>query len=207
MRAALPGRLIGALAVAGCGEAAPTCDERGPVLYQDPESDVLLGLDEAWIGLHDAIARGVTEDDETGPRIVAPEDGASVALSSWDGVYRWEPPPKAGASARPPDAWRVLGERLAALLSPISVAHAHGAPVTDDVYLLELFVPGAECPTRVVTTATSWPLDDDARGALQPGTTLQAQITWAYEEDSIVLEGTDSGPLRPASLHSVTLEP
>jgi hypothetical protein len=122
-----------------------------------------------------------------------------VAAADW--AYAW-PAVVSRRGRRSPirDDWT---DRLASFLSPVGTAHAHGAPITGDVWLLELFIPDDACSARVFSTADSWTTDDATRARISTATVVEAELTWAYMEDAIVSEG----PARRSGRHTVTVEP
>ncbi len=193
------------LLLAACDGDPKTCAQRAPIFHQAADDDRVLGFDEAWPAMHDAIRRGVTIDESVAA-IAEPADGGTVSVDDWE--YAWPTVvTRRGRRILPRSGnlpiragWT---DRLVSFLSPMGTAHAHGAPITGDVYLLELFIPDAECTVRVLSTTDRWPTDDATRAHVSAQTVVEAELTWAFMDDSVV----QVGPMRREARHSVTVEP
>ena len=73
----------------------------------------------------------------------------------------------------------------------IPSARAHLLPVSSDAYLLDVVVPGRQCPVSIVSTELSHALDADAWSILKEaaGQTLTIQLTSAYLANGRITEG------------------
>ncbi len=144
------------VATAG-GGCAEDCDTVEPAYAGEAN-------DEVWRVLVGARADASGGGDAA--TITAPEDNAVLVKGSSPAIS-WDSPLQVGvltpfeqrlqhAHRRRPKA---LFERLSDVLIP--AAHAHLAPITSDVYFLELDVPGRTCPVALLTTETSATFSDD----------------------------------------------
>lgn len=169
-----------------CGkEEEQTC---GEPLYGGSATD------EAWMTMVDAQKKAA--DSSKAVTVTAPTEGEVLSTNtpyrvSWTSplrasLERNSPGRLAMASPRPsrgPLAW--LGELL------VPTAQAHLPPYTGDIYLVQVTVPGRECPVQVLTSELSWLVDQDSWDIMadakeQP---LSIQITSAYLQDNRLKEG------------------
>jgi hypothetical protein len=151
--------------------------------------------DEAWMTMVDAQKKAA--DSSKAVTVTAPSEGEVFSLSTPPPRISWTSPLRASlernspgrlalASPRPsrgPLAW--LGELL------VPTAEAHLPPYTGDIYLVQVTVPGRECPVQVLTSELSWLVDQDSWNLMtdakdQP---LSIQITSAYLQDNRLKEG------------------
>ncbi len=141
--------LIAGSGGSGCG--GEDCNTIEPAYVGDAS-------DEAWRVLLDARADAASTGDI--PVFTAPAaDGALPAGTSptfsWESPLRLaSAPPTPGpapARRRPPGLLEAPFRAAMELLLP--PAHAHLPPVTGDIYLLEVDVPGRTCPVAGLTTA------------------------------------------------------
>jgi hypothetical protein len=73
----------------------------------------------------------------------------------------------------------------------VPTAEAHLPPYTGDIYLVQVTVPGRECPVQVLTSELSWQIDE-ASWAIMAGAggqALSVQITSAYLQENRLKEG------------------
>lgn len=138
--------------------------------------------DEAWRTMVDGEAH-VTAGDPQAVTITAPTEGQAVSGGAGPLLLSWTSP---------------LAAKPLALLP-------HLAPVTGDIYLVSITVPGRSCPLERLTTDRSWQLEsgdwDTMRSA--SGGTLSVQITSAYLTENRITEG----PYRPAAARKFTIGP
>jgi len=120
--------------------------------------------DEAWRVMLDARADATSGDDAA--TFAVPTADAPLPANT-EATFSWTSPLKV-ADARPIDP-RLLQPRrrhpsffegVAAMAIPS--AHAHLPPITSDIYLLEVDVPGRTCPVSALTTelAFTFPSSD-----------------------------------------------
>ncbi len=132
--------------------------------------------DEAWRTMVDGEARVMTGHAEA-PTIVEPTGGQTIS---------------AGA-----------GPMLISWTSPIAKV-PHLPPVTSDVYLVHITVPGRECPIALLTTEEEWRLDASSWDLMRSaGGNLSIEITAAYLAENRITEG----PYRPAAPTTFTIGP
>jgi hypothetical protein len=126
------------------------------------------GTDEAWRVMVDGEPRAMA-GHAMAPVFTAPAAGAMM--------------PAAGAAPRV--AWT----------SPLA-RKPHLPPVTDDVYLVRIAVPGRTCPVMLLTTQLEWQLTDAQWGVLRaaPGD-MSVSIVSAYLDENRITEG----PFAPAA--------
>jgi hypothetical protein len=124
--------------------------------------------DEAWRTMVDAKAR-VQVGSPMAVTFTAPSEGQIMT----------------GGDAPPLISWS----------SPL--AKPHLPPVTGDVYLVEIGVPGRECPVNVLTTDESWQLDAASWAAVTAGGAHDATVTVtsAYLVEGRITEG----PFQPST--------
>ena len=157
--------VIFAVVAACAGGCAEDCDAIEPA-YAGEASD------EVWRVLVGARADAASGGDEA--TITAPVDEAVLARDE-NLTVTWESPLKVGALApieqrllkarrRAPKA---LFERVSEFFIP--VAHAHLAPITSDVYFVEVDVPGRTCPVAVLTTELSATFSDADQALIAEG--------------------------------------
>jgi hypothetical protein len=170
-----------------CGkEEEQTC---GEPLYGGSATD------EAWMTMVDAQKKAA--DASKAVTVTAPAEGEVHPANTPPPRLSWTSPLRASlerdtpgrlalASPRPsrgPLAW--LGELL------VPTAEAHLPPFTGDIYLVQVTVPGRECPVQVLTSELSWQVDEDSWATMagakdQP---LSVQIASAYLQDNRLKEG------------------
>jgi hypothetical protein len=154
-----------------------------------------LATDEAWLELLDARV-DATEGDGA-PTFTAPEadvvvDAAKAPTFTWDSPLKLAstsphalPSPVIGPWRRPAPSWL---DRVSGLVLP--KAHAHEPPITSDVYLLEVDVPGRTCPVAAVTTELSFAFDDEGWAAIVDGGGARtARLLAAFLTENNVTEG------------------
>lgn len=176
------------LLTAACGksEETPKC---GEPLYGGSATD------EAWMTMVDAQSKPMNSSRAVA--VTAPAEGATIAADAPPPQITWTSPLRASLerdtpsrlarasrrTSRGPLAW--LGELL------VPTAEAHLPPFTGDIYLVELTVPGRECPISVLTSELSWQMDaaswNEVAGA--NGQNLSLQITSAYLQENRLTEG------------------
>jgi hypothetical protein len=81
----------------------------------------------------------------------------------------------------------------------------HLPPVTSDIYLLGIAVPGRACPVEMLTTEPHWQLDAAQWAALRAaaGQTVSLQVTSAYLKENRITEG----PFRPEAPRTFVVAP
>jgi hypothetical protein len=196
-----PGLVFAALVFAslsvGCSE---DCTTEEPVFAGE-------ATDEAWLEMLDARVDAAEGGDA--PTFTAPEADASVPASS-SPTFAWDSPLKLSSSSfsspslsssssssvqRLPTfsgTWRRRSptwfDRVAAVVLPS--AHAHLPPITSDVYLLEVDVPGRTCPVAALTTELTFTFDDDGWDAIATGGGERtARLLSAFLTENNVTEG------------------
>jgi hypothetical protein len=160
------------------------------------------GNDEVWIALYDAKDRAETTGDVA--TITVPANDQSFPKDGVAPTFSWESPLKIAAAAAPTTlfrpARRSLLERAFDAVTGVAVprARAHEAPVSSDAYLVEIALPGEQCPATIVTTELSHTLDEAlwARLKTTAGAPLTMRITSAYLKSGVV----DEGPFRSADV-------
>lgn len=129
--------------------------------------------DEVWSALVGARSDATTGSDAatiTSPAANAVVDAATPLTVTWDSPLRVAAlapqrlPKFADVPARRPSTW---ARTLSNLLLP--AAHAHLAPVTSDVYFVEVDVPGRTCPVSVLTTDVSATFSAEAWASIVDG--------------------------------------
>lgn len=185
------------LLTTACGKDEQT-SQCGEPLYGGSATD------EAWMTMVDAETKPM--DSSRAVTVTAPAEGETIAASAPPPQLSWTSPLRASLerdtpsrlarasrrSSRSPLAW--LGELL------VPTAEAHLPPFTGDIYLVQLSVPGRECPIEVLTSELSWQMDasswNEVAGA--NGQNLSLQITSAYLQENRLKEG----PYRLATPHT-----
>src|SRR5437868_9741592 len=146
--------------------------------------------DEAWMTMVDAQKKAA--DSSKAVTVTSPGEGEVHSSNVPPLRISWTSPLRASLErdtpsrlalasprrSRGPLAW--LGELL------VPTAEAHLPPFTGDIYLLQVTVPGRECPIQVLTSELSWLVDEDSWNIMadakeQP---LSIQITSAYLQDN-----------------------
>jgi hypothetical protein len=174
-----------ALAALGCG--ANPCDLE-PAYGGD-------ATDEVWHVLDDAKDDAKEGDDAAD--IERPTAGQAFQASDGPPTFSWTSALKlALAPAHPPQLRRArsgvdaLVDSLANALVPR--AFAHEPPITCDAYLVDVTVPGQQCPVQAVTTELEATLDDAAWeivGAAKGQDGFSIVVTSAYLESNRITEG------------------
>jgi hypothetical protein len=176
------------LLTSACGkdEETPKC---GEPLYGGSATD------EAWMTMVDA--QGKPMDSSRAVTVMTPAEGEAIAASAMPPRISWTSPLRASLErdtsgrlarafprpSRGPLAW--LGELL------VPTAEAHLPPYTGDIYLVQLTVPGRECPLEVLTSELSWQMDAASWNTVAGanGQDLSLQITSAYLQENRLKEG------------------
>ena len=176
------------LLTSACGKAeeTPTC---GEPLYGGAATD------EAYMTMVDALQKPM--DSSRAVTVTSPPEGETLAASSAPPLLTWTSPLRASLdrdtpsrlarashrSSRGPLAW--LGELL------VPTAEAHLPPFTGDIYLVQLTVPGRECPIEVLTSELSWQMDAASWNLVAGanGQNLSLQVTSAYLQENRLKEG------------------
>ena len=174
---------LASLALQGCPAADPCAAEEPGYGVQ--------GNDEVWLALKDAKANATHDGDF--PTVTSPADGAALPSASVP-TFTWESPlkialaPSSGPLFRR-DRVQQIVDGIGAFVIPS--ARAHLLPVSSDAYLLDVVVPGRQCPVSIVSTELSHALDADAWSILKEaaGQTLTIQLTSAYLANGRITEG------------------
>lgn len=106
--------------------------------------------------------------------------------------------PMAPAFTAPAEGAIMTGSDAPPLISWSSpLAKPHLPPVTGDVYLVEIAVPGRSCPVNLLTTDESWQLDAASWAAVTAGGAhdVAVTITAAYLVEGRITEG----PFQPSA--------
>jgi hypothetical protein len=185
------GAAVVATCVAGCG--SPDCSTVEPSYLGDAS-------DEAWRVLLDQRASAATGGDA--PVFTAPAAGSAhrpdvAPAFSWDSPLRLASQAPTDTRETRQTATASVGRgMLDAVLTTLSglvvpSAHAHLPPVTGDIYLLEIDVPGRTCPVAALTTADlTVTFADDAWDAIAAGGGERtARLMSAYLVDNRITEG------------------
>lgn len=155
-----------------------------------------LGNDEVWLTLRERKADAAAGDDA--PTIVAPAASAVLPAAEVP-TFEWQSPLKIALAPHAPTplfrrhAPSLLQRAVAgASHALIPVARAHLAPVSSDVYLVDLLVPGRACPVSIVTSELSHELDSGTWSLLREGgagSEITMQLTSAYLSSGNITEG------------------
>ena len=134
-----------ALIVSAGGGCSEDCSTIEPAYAGDANDEVWRVL----IGARDDASSGGDAATITAPAADAVVD--DVPTVTWDSPLKVGVllPHRAQGRRR---AQPALFERFSALFIP--AAHAHLAPITSDVYFVEVDVPGRTCPVSLLTTNT-----------------------------------------------------
>ena len=180
---ALTTGLLASHGLAGCAE---DCNEVEPAYAGD-------ATDEAWRVMLDARASASAGDDQA--TFTSPGDDDSLDESP---TFAWDSPLKVTSSPSfsPSSFTPVPGHRRtrsfvdAVSQALLPMAHAHLPPVTGDVYLLEVDVPGRSCPVAGFTTQTSFTFSaDDWSTILGGGGTSTVRLMSAFLAENRITEG------------------
>ncbi len=137
-------------------------------------------------------ARGTAKSSGDLATFTSPEDGGAVEVDVWP-EFTWDSPLKlAAAPSTSSPAWRRPAKSLLRDLSSLFIpqAHAHLPPITSDVYLLEVDVPGRACPVAGLTTELSFVFPEDAWSVITDGGGARtARLLSAFVTDNRVTEG------------------
>lgn len=178
--------VVFAVVVAALGGCAEDCDAIEPAYAGDAS-------DEVWRVFVGARNDAATGDDAA--TITAPENDAVIGKGDNLNVS-WDSPLKVGALTpieqrllkarrRAPKA---LFERVSEFFIP--VAHAHLAPITSDVYFVEVDVPGRTCPVSVLTTELSATFRDDDQALIAEGSGERTvRVMSAFVTQNRITEG------------------
>jgi len=156
------------------GQVADAGQDPGPAPIYAADS-----TDEAWRSMADAKAR--TQVSATsGSTFTSPTEGQTVAASV-PFTFTWTTPLIAMAPVR----------HKRGGIGFFSTAHAHGTPVTGDIYWLFFKLPGVAEPMTVLTTEGSWtPTDDEWTRLKAAGDgQIEAEIISAYMTENQVTQG------------------
>jgi hypothetical protein len=153
--------------------------------------------DEVWSVLVGARAEATTGNDSatiTSPAANAVVDAATPLTITWDSPLRIaahtprapQLPHLPGARVQRPSTWM---QTLTDLVLPS--AHAHLAPITSDVYLVEVEVPGRTCPVSVLTTELSATFSDEAWASIIGGDSgaRTVRLMSAFVTENRITEG------------------
>lgn len=182
---------------------AAACPPDDPCAADEPAYGG-LGNDEVWLTLRDAKDQATTGGDAA--TITRPADAAVLPAADAP-TFEWESPLKIALGLpspsppspsplfrrTPPTLFDTVGRAL------IPAARAHLAPVSSDVYLVDILVPGRDCPVSIVTSELSHTLDDVTWARINEGAAGEArtmQITSAYLANGRI----DEGPFRAADV-------
>ncbi|WP_224362747.1 hypothetical protein [Hyalangium versicolor] len=198
-------RILGSI----CASALLLTSACGKDEEEEPSKcgDPLYGgsaTDEAWMTMVDAQKK--PQDSSRAVTVTSPSAGATLASNASPPLISWTSPLRASLDRdtpgrlarafprqkRGPLAW--LGELL------VPTAEAHLPPYTGDIYLVQVTVPGRECPLEVLTSDLSWQMDAASWTAVAGanGQDLSLQITSAYLQENRLKEG----PYRLATPHT-----
>ncbi len=179
----LSGLAVAAVAFgAGCEQ---DCNDVEPAYAGD-------ATDEAWRALVDGRDTATNGDDA--PTFSAPDDGGTFGADD-NPTFSWDSPLKV-ATLTPPSTPRegvrrrglAPFERLSALFIP--AAHAHLPPITSDIYLLEVDVPGRTCPVAGITTGLSFSFaSSDWEAIVAGGGARSARLLSAFLTENRITEG------------------
>ena len=175
--------LFAVVSASGCAE---DCDTVEPA-YAGEASD------EVW-----RVFVGARDDARTG------DDAATITTPADDAVLgkadtltvNWDSPLKVGAFSpikqrilkAKRHAPKALFERVSEFFIP--VAHAHLAPITSDVYFVEVDVPGRTCPVSVLTTELSATFSDDDQALITDADgTRTIRVMSAFVTQNRITEG------------------
>jgi hypothetical protein len=175
------------LLASGCGKDEES--KCGEPLYGGSATD------EAWMTMVDA--KGKPADSSRAVTLMSPTEAETYAAGAAAPRFSWTSPLRASleqdsssryAQARPAPSRGVLGW-VAELLVP--TAQAHLPPFTGDIYLVEVTVPGRECPVQVLTSDLAWQVDAESWKKMNEaaGQNLSLQVTSAYLQDNRLKEG------------------
>ncbi|MBM4279783.1 MAG: hypothetical protein FJ137_03215, partial [Deltaproteobacteria bacterium] len=148
-------------ASSGC---APQCTTEEPAYGG-------VATDEVWAVLYSARADATEGADA--PTFTTPGDGARVSVSSLQ--FAWDSPLKVASAPLPLPRFAGPRSRRAPSLvdklfaSVVPSAHAHLPPITSDVYLLEVEVPGRACPVAALTSELSFTFEGPAWDEIEAG--------------------------------------
>jgi hypothetical protein len=153
--------------------------------------------DEVWSVLVGARAEATKAADSatiTAPAANAVVDAATPLTVTWDSPLRVAAntprlprlPRFPGAHTPRSSTWM---QTLTNLVLP--TAHAHLAPITSDVYLVEVDVPGRTCPFSVLTTELSATFSDEAWASIVDGDSgaRTVRLMSAFVTENRITEG------------------
>ncbi len=176
------------LLTSACGDDAPE-SKCGEPLYGGSATD------EAWMAMVDAQQKPT--DASRAVSLMSPEEGQTFSASAAPPLFSWTSPLRASLERDTPTrlarAYRRSSPGLLAWLGELLVptAEAHLPPFTGDIYLLQVTVPGRECPVEVLTSELSWQVDTESWKAMGQAADqdLSLQVISAYLQDNRVKEG------------------
>lgn len=136
--------------------------------------------DEAWRAMADAKDRAVV-DSMKSSAFTVPTEGQTLPASA-PATFTWTTPLVAmGPGPRPHRGGIGL----------FSTAHAHGTPVTGDIYWLFFTVPGLDEKITVLTTDGNWTPSDETWTQMKTAGVreIQVEIISAYLTENAVTDG------------------
>lgn len=133
-----------------------------------------------------------------GAMIIAPAAGATLS-GALPSSFTWAAHASARPAARPQlaemkvrDPRQTLSFSLdgASIDFGLGAAEAHLPPVSGNIFLLELSLPGSDAPIRILTTELSWTPDPTSWSRMRSaGGPISARLYNAYLRDNILEEG------------------
>lgn len=163
------------------GEGGEVIEGLEDVVYEGGATDEAL---ESMLA-----AEPVTGSDEA-PSLTSPGDGTKLDPAGDPPTFEWKNGPialrdGAGAPAHP------FFDGLREFVGPMRAAHAHGAPVNGNAYLLVIGTPSNDHFVRVFTTKTSW--TPDAATWEKIGTATEPMNVWVmrgiFDENELAADG------------------
>ncbi|WP_224244935.1 hypothetical protein [Hyalangium gracile] len=189
-------RILGTVCASALLLLTSACDgnEEEPTKCGEP----LYGgsaTDEAWMTMVDAQKKPM--DASRAVTLMTPSEGETLTANAAPPLISWTSPLRASLERHQPGrlarafprrspgplAW--LGELL------VPTAEAHLPPYTGDIYLVQVTVPGRECPLEVLTSELSWQMDAASWSTIAGanGQELSIQVTSAYLQENRLKEG------------------
>jgi hypothetical protein len=158
------------------------------------------GTDEAWRTMVDA--RGRAEGGADAATLVVPAADSTVAAGT---PLQWQSPLKLSSSMPMPMPMPMPGPARSratgfqrglrdavndAFALVVPAAHAHLPPVTSDVHLIDLLVPGRTCSLQVLTTELTHSLSAESWDDLvEADGEITLELTSAFLTEGRVTEG------------------
>ena len=166
--------------------------------------------DETCVTMLDAEDAGAVQFDEPETAVmITPTNGASVSGSATSLIIQWDSPLDLDATftRAPARAGASVWSRLAAFLSPVSVASAHEPPVTGAIHMVRVKDDGGDTLETWITSRENIVVSGEVLAGIlsRVSNTLAIEVTSMYvTENRIVNAGTD-GPFRASSDAVVTI--